>query len=106
MRLINEILNLILGYKYKAVILKDRGVARYWLCSYIFEDTPKGHEKLKKYLNTLEESVTANTYVETITFRSRNEYFARPEKVEIILPSKDGRNIHPEMFKEKRTPIS
>ena len=54
----------------------------------------------------VEESVTAHTYVETITFRSRNEYFARPEKVEIILPSKDGRKIHPEMFKEKRTPIS
>lgn len=37
---------------------------------------------------------------------SPNQQFVTASKEEIILPSKDGRKIHPEMFKEKRTPIS
>lgn len=74
MRLINEILTLLLGYKYRVVILKDRGVERYWVCSYIFEDTPHGNARLKKYLDGLEESVKAHTYYETVSFRSRKPY--------------------------------
>lgn len=74
MRLIKEILNLLLGYKYRAVVLKDRGVERYWICSYIFEDTPEGNARLKKYLENLEASVTAHAYYETVAFRSRREY--------------------------------
>lgn len=74
MRLIKEILNLLLGYRYKAVVLKDRGVERYWICSYIFEDTPEGNERLGKYLRELEARVNVHTYYETVTFRSRHEY--------------------------------
>ena len=74
MKLIKEIMNLLFGYKYRAVILRDRGVERYWICSYIFEDTPVGNERLKSYLQRLEEDVRAHTYYETISFRSRNEY--------------------------------
>lgn len=74
MRLIKEILNFVLGYKYRAVILKDCGVERYWVCSYIFEDTPQGDARLRKYLEGLEESVRAHSYVETVSFRSRRKY--------------------------------
>lgn len=74
MRLIKEIMNLLLGYKYRAVILKDRGVERYWICSYIFEDTPGGNARLNKYLQKVEASVKAHVYWETITFRSRRPY--------------------------------
>lgn len=74
MKLIKEILNLLLGYKYRAVILKDRGVERYWICSYVFEDTPAGNARLKDYLDELERSVIAHTHYETVSFRSRREY--------------------------------
>ena len=74
MKLIKEIMNLLFGYKYRAVILKDRGVERYWICSYIFEDTPAGNVRLRNYLQKIEDSVMAHTYYETISFRSRNEY--------------------------------
>lgn len=67
-------MNLLLGYKYRAVILKDKGVERYWICSYIFDDTPKGNARLEKYLEELERSVTAHTHYETVSFRSRREY--------------------------------
>lgn len=74
MKLIKEILNLLLGYKYRAVILKDCGVERYWICSYVFEDTPAGNARLKDYLDELERSVIAHTHYETVSFRSRREY--------------------------------
>lgn len=74
MRLINAILTLILGYKYRVVILKDRGVERYWVCSYIFEDTEAGKKRLKRYLDNLEDTVKAHTYHETVSFRSRKPY--------------------------------
>ena len=74
MKLIKEILNLLLGYKYRAVILKDRGVERYWICSYVFEDTPAGNARLKDYLDELERSVIAHTHYEPVSFRSRREY--------------------------------
>ena len=74
MKLIKEILNLLLGYKYRAVILKDRGVERYWICSYVFEDTPAGNARLEKYLEDLERGVIAHTHYETVSFRSRREY--------------------------------
>ena len=74
MKLIKEILNLLLGYKYRAVILKDRGVERYWICSYVFEDTPAGNARLKDYLDEVERSVIAHTHYETVSFRSRREY--------------------------------
>lgn len=74
MKLIKEILNLLLGYKYRAVILKDRGVERYWICSYVFEDTPAGNARLEKYLKDLERGVIAHTHYETVSFRSRSEY--------------------------------
>ena len=104
MRLVKEIMTLLLGYKYRAVILKDRGVERYWICSYIFEDTPEGDAKLKKYLNTLEETVTAHTYYETVTFRSRR-WYAGQAKVEKVkpMPRTDGRKLCPEMFREVKT---
>lgn len=103
MRLVKEIMKLLLGYKYRAVILKDRGVERYWLCSYIFEDTPEGNTKLRQYLNTLEATVTAHTYYETVTFRSRKWYAGQVhmEKVKPI-PKIDGRKSCPEMFMEVR----
>jgi hypothetical protein len=103
MRLVKEIMKLLLGYKYRAVILKDRGVERYWICSYIFEDTPEGNARLKKYLNTIEATVTAHTYYETVTFRSRRWYAGqvRMEKVKPI-PHTDGRKSCPEMFREVR----
>lgn len=74
MRLVKEIMKLLFGYKYKAVILKDRGVERYWICSYVFDDTPVGNARLNQYLEELERSVTAHTYYETVSFRSRHEY--------------------------------
>lgn len=74
MKLIKEILNLLLGYKYRAVILKDCGVERYWICSYVFEDTPAGNARLEKYLEDLERGVIAHTHYETVSFRSRREY--------------------------------
>ena len=74
MRLIKEILNLVLGYRYKAVVLKDRGAERYWICSYIFDDTPEGNTRLEEYLLRLEAGVSAHTHYETVTFRSRREY--------------------------------
>ena len=110
MRLVKEIMKLLLGYKYRAVILKDCGVERYWICSYIFEDTPDGNAKLKKYnaklkkyLNTLEATVTAHRYYETVTFRSRR-WYAGQAKVEKVkpMPRTDGRKLYPEMFREVR----
>lgn len=103
MRLVKEIMKLLLGYKYRAVILKDCGVERYWICSYIFEDTPDGNAKLKKYLNTLEATVTAHRYYETVTFRSRR-WYAGQAKVEKVkpMPRTDGRKLCPEMFREVR----
>lgn len=74
MELIKAILTFVLGYKYRVVILKDRGVERYWVCSYIFEDTPSGNARLKKYLQALEEKVAAHVYCETVSFRSRQPY--------------------------------
>ena len=74
MKLIKEILNLLLGYKYRAVILKDRGVERYWICSYVFDDPPAVNAILEKYLEELERSVIAHTHYETVSFRSRREY--------------------------------
>lgn len=75
MRLIKEILTLLLGYKYRVVILKDAGVERYWVCSYIFEDTPQGNARLKRYLERLrEKNVVAHEYWETVSFRSRKPY--------------------------------
>lgn len=74
MKLIKEISNLLLGYKYRAVILRDRGVERYWIGSYVFDDTPVGNARLNQYLEELERSVTAHTYYETVSFRSRHEY--------------------------------
>lgn len=74
MRLIKAILELLLGYKYRAVILKDRGVERYWVCSYIFEDTPEGNSRLEQYIARLEDEVKAHVYYETVSFRSRNPY--------------------------------
>lgn len=84
MDLLNKILELLLGYKYKCVILKDRGVERYWVCSYIFECTPEGNRRLEEYLQRLENSVNAHTYYETITFRSRKCYTQRQEKNDIL----------------------
>lgn len=76
MRLIKEILNFILGYKYRAVVLKDCGMERYWLCSYIFEDTEEGNARLKKYLERLEENdVRAHKYITTVSFRSRRKFY-------------------------------
>lgn len=104
MRLIKEILALLLGYKYRAVILKDRGVERYWICSYIFEDTPEGDAKLKKYIEGLEAMVTAHTYCETVTFRSRRLYAGRVSMEKVRpMPRTDGRKLCPEMFTEKRS---
>lgn len=74
MRLIKAIMELVLGYKYRVVILKDRGVERYWVCSYIFEDTAAGDERLRRYVDGLEESVRVHTYYETVSFRSRRPY--------------------------------
>lgn len=74
MELIKAILNFVLGYKYRVVILRDRGVERYWVCSYIFEDTAAGKARLKKYLASLDESVRAHVYHETVSFRSRQPY--------------------------------
>lgn len=74
MRLIKAILELLLGYKYRVVILKDRGVERYWVCSYIFEDTPEGNSRLASYIARLEDEVKAHVYYETVSFRSRNPY--------------------------------
>ena len=74
MRLIREILNLLLGYRYRAVVLKDRGVERYWICSYIFDDTPAGNKALHEYINRLEADVRTFMFYEVISFRSRNEY--------------------------------
>lgn len=74
MRLIKAIMEFVLGYKYRAVILKDRGVERYWVCSYIFEDTEAGNARLKKYLERLEGEVKAHVYYETVSFRSRRPY--------------------------------
>jgi len=74
MRLIKAILELVLGYKYRVVILKDRGVERYWVCSYIFEDTEAGRLRLRKYLERLEDGVKAHVYWETVSFRSRQPY--------------------------------
>lgn len=106
MRLINEILNLLLGYKYRAVILKDCGVQRYWICSYIFEDTPAGRKRQERYLNTLKWQVAAHEYVETVTFRSRHGYTGQMHVERVAdLPRRNGKKTYPEMFREKRTPI-
>ena len=106
MRLIDEILNLLLGYKYRAVILKDCGVQRFWICSYIFEDTPAGRKRLKGYLSRLKEQVKAHEYVETVSFRSRHGYTGQIHMEQVAeLPRRNGRRTHPEMFREMRTPI-
>lgn len=105
MRLINEILNLLLGYKYRAVILKDCGVRRFWICSYIFEDTQAGRKRLERYLNTLKEQVAAHEYVETVTFRSRHGYNGQMSvRMAANLPRRNMKKTYPEMFREKRTP--
>ena len=89
MRLVKEIMKLLLGYKYRAVILKDRGVERYWICSYIFEDTPEGNARLKKYLNTIEVTVW---------------YAGQMHKEKVKpMPRTDGRKLCPEMFREVRS---
>lgn len=62
-----------------------------------------GQRKVEKYLNTIEATVTAHTYYETVTFRSRMWYAGqvRMEKVKPI-PHTDGRKSCPEMFREVR----
>lgn len=75
-QLINQILALILGYRYHAIILRDRGVERYWISSYIYADTPADLKQMKEKIQEIRDEVLAHTYVQTITFRSRREYGA------------------------------
>ena len=63
-----------MAWKDTGVILKDCGVERYWICSYVFEDTPAGNARLEKYLEDLERGDIAHTHYETVSFRSRREY--------------------------------
>lgn len=73
MEIINKILELILGYKYYAVVINTNGTFGNGLNYTIFTDTKKGREGLNKYLDNLGSNMSYRA-VEVVSFRSRSEY--------------------------------
>lgn len=66
---LKEVIAFILGRKYYANIVAVKGTGKTEICSYIFtskEEANKHRDEIQTTLSFL--------YVETISFRSRNEY--------------------------------
>lgn len=71
--IIQNIIILLFGYKYYANIINTRGVVRTELCSFIF----RSKEEAMKHRRDLEDSVSFK-YIETVSFRSRNSFYSKP----------------------------
>lgn len=70
MRLVNEILSLLLGEKYYAVVVHIRNTELYELCNDIFPATEEGIEEMQSYIERLRENKTCE-YADVVSFRSR-----------------------------------
>lgn len=67
--IISSIIDYVLGQKYYANIINTKGSEKFEVCSFIFKSKGEAERHRKEIASTLSFS-----FVETISFRSRNDY--------------------------------
>lgn len=69
MNTIRNIIQFLFGRRYWANIVATNGTGKCEICSYIFHSL----EEAEKHKDSLKQNLSF-THIETVTFRSRNEY--------------------------------